>query len=175
MFNKILCPTDGSEHSEKALGLAIDLAEKYDAALLILHVPRRSENIDALQRFAEVEGLAKHVNSETQRLRSMDDRIVLATGTAFQDSGISPGLLVEVGQHILEGAKRYAEQKGLENVETRLESGDPADCIMRCVDERGIDCVVMGSRGLGNVEGLFLGSVSHKVANRASCTCITVK
>lgn len=38
-----------------------------------------------------------------------------------------------------------------------------------------IDCVVMGSRGLSELQGLFLGSVSHKVANHAPCTCITVK
>ena len=52
MFNKILCPTDGSDHSFKALDLAIDMAQKFDAELVILHVPHRSENIDALQRFA---------------------------------------------------------------------------------------------------------------------------
>ncbi len=175
MFNKILCSTDGSDHSNRALNLAIDLAKKYDALLVILHVPHRSENIDALQRFAEVEHLAQHVNTEIQRLQSRDDRIDLATGSAFQDSGISPRLLIEVGQHIIDGAKGHAEQKGLDNVDARLESGDPADSILRCVDEENIDCVIMGSRGLNNLKGLFLGSVSHKVANRAPCTCITVK
>jgi nucleotide-binding universal stress UspA family protein len=96
-------------------------------------------------------------------------------GSAFQDSGISPRLLIEVGQHILDGAKGHAQRKGLENVDVRLESGDPADKILHCIDEENIDCVVMGSRGLNNIKGLFLGSVSHKVANRAPCTCITVK
>ncbi len=175
MFNKILCPIDGSDHSNKALNLAIDLAKKYDAGLIILHAPHRSENIDALQRFAEVEGLAQHVNVEIKRLQSMDDRIDLATGSAFQDSGISPRLLVEVGQHILDGAKGRAEQNGLENVDVRLEGDDPADSVLRCIDEENIDCVVMGSRGLSDIKGLFLGSLSHKVTNHASCTCIAVK
>jgi len=175
MFNHILCSTDGSDHSKKALDLAIDLAKKYDTRLVILHVPHRSENIDALQRFAEIEGLAQHVNTEVQRLQSREGKIDLGTVSAFQDSGISPRLLVEVGQHILNGAKGHAERKGLENVDARLESGDPADEILRCIDEENIDCVVMGSRGLSNIKGLFLGSVSHKVANRATCTCITVK
>ena len=175
MFNKILCSTDGSDHSNKALDLAIDLAKKYDARLVILHVPHRSENIYSLQRFAEIEGLAQHVNTEIQRLQSRDGKIDLATVSAFQDSGISPRLLVEVGQHILDGAKGHAERKGLENVDARLESGDPADEILRCINEENIDCVIMGSRGLNDLKGLFLGSVSHKVANRASCTCIAVK
>ena len=36
MFKKILCPTDGSGHANKALNLAIDLVDKYDAELVIL-------------------------------------------------------------------------------------------------------------------------------------------
>jgi nucleotide-binding universal stress UspA family protein len=131
--------------------------------------------MDALQRFAEIEGLAQHVNTEIKRQQSMDDRIDLAAGGAFQDSGISPRLLVEVGQKILDGAKARAERKGLENVDARLEGGDPADRILLCIDEENIDCVIMGSRGLNRLKGLFLGSVSHKVANRAPCTCIAVK
>ena len=48
MFNKILCPTDGSDHAYKALDLAIDMAKKYAAELVILHVSHGSENIEAL-------------------------------------------------------------------------------------------------------------------------------
>ena len=175
MFNKILCSTDGSQHSNKALDFAIDLAKKYEASLIIMHVPHRSENIEALQRFAEIEGLTEPVNTEIQRLQSRDDRIDLAAGSAFQDSAVSPRLLVDIGQHIIDGAKVQAERKGLDNVEARLESGDPADSILSCIEDENIDCVVMGSRGLSNLKGLFLGSVSHKVANHAPCTCITVK
>jgi nucleotide-binding universal stress UspA family protein len=175
MFKKILCPTDGSNHAFKALDLAIDMAKKYDAALVILHVPHRSENIDALQRFAEIEGLTKHVNAEVNRLKAMDYRIAVATDAAFQDSGISPRLLIEIGEHIIEGAKGRAEDNGLEDVTARLEPGDPADRILELIDAENIDCVIMGSRGLNDLKGLFLGSVSHKIANRAPCTCIAVK
>ncbi len=170
MFNKILCPTGGSDHAYKALDLAIDMAKKYEAELVILQVPYRSENIDALQRFGEIEGLAKHVNTEIDRLKSMDYRVTVATGSAFQDSGVSPQLLFELGQYIIDGAKGRAQQKGLENVDARLEAGDPADRILECIDAQKIDCVIMGSRGLNDFKGLFLGSVSHKVAYRAPCT-----
>lgn len=175
MFNKILCPTDGSEHAYKALDLAIDMAGKYQAELLVLHVPHPSENIENLRRFAQIEGLASRVNVEIDRLKSLDYRISVASDTSFQDSGISPRLLIEVGHHIVERAKLRAQQKGLENVDTRIELGNPADRILECIKAENIDCVIMGSRGLSDLKGLFLGSVSHKVANRAPCTCITVK
>ena len=35
--------------------------------------------------------------------------------------------------------------------------------------------VVVGSRGLSEIRGLLLGSVSHKVCQLAPCTCVTVK
>ena len=175
MFKKILCPTDGSDHAYKALDIAIDLAKNYNAELVLLHVPSRSENIGGLRRFAEIEGLTPRVNKEIDRLRTMDYRVSVATDSACQDSGVSPQLLVEIGRHIIAGAKGRARRKGLENVEALLEIGDPADRILKCVDSEKIDCVIMGSRGLNDLKGLFLGSVSHKVANRAPCTCITVK
>jgi nucleotide-binding universal stress UspA family protein len=175
MFNKILCPTDGSDHSLKALDLAIDMAKKYDADLIVLHIPERSGNIDALQRFAEIEGITEHFNQEKERLRSMDYAIGLAEDSAFRHTEISPRLLIEVGQRIIDGAKSRAADKGLDNIDTRLEGGDPASRILECVDKDGVDCVIMGSRGLSDLKGMFLGSVSHKVANHAPCTCITVK
>ena len=175
MFNKILCPTDGSDHAYKALDLAIDLAKKYDAELVLLHVPHRSEDIEALRRFAKIEGLAPLVNNEVDRLRTMDYRISMATDSAFQDSAVSPRLLIEIGHHIVGRAKGRAERSGLENVNALLEVGDPADRILKCIDRENIDCVIMGSRGLNELKGFFLGSVSHKVANHAPCTCIAVK
>jgi nucleotide-binding universal stress UspA family protein len=175
MFKKILCPIDGSDHARKALDLAIDIAKMYAAELIILHVPHRSENFEALQRFAEVEGLTHHVSTELDRLRSMDFRVGVLNEGAIRDSGISPRLLIEVGQHIVDQARDYAKDGGLKNVDVRVEGGDPASRILQSIDDEKVDCVVMGSRGLGELKGLFLGSVSHKVANHAPCTCIAVK
>jgi nucleotide-binding universal stress UspA family protein len=175
MFNKILCPTDGSDHAYKALDLAIDMAKKYDAELVILHVSHGSESIEGLRRFAEIEGLAPHVNKEIDRLRTIDYRISVATDSAFQDTRIAPRVLIAVGHHITDHAKGHAERNGVENVDTLLEIGDPADRILKCIDSEKIDFVIMGSRGLNDFKGLLLGSVSHKVTNRAPCTCIAVK
>lgn len=99
----------------------------------------------------------------------------MASGFVLQDSAVSPRLLIEVGQHIIDGAKSHAEQKGLENVDAGLEAGDPADRILECIGGEKIDCVIMGSRGLKDLMGLFVGSGSHEVANRAPCTCIAVR
>jgi len=175
MFTKILCPLDGSDHAKQALVLATDMAKNYDASLLLMHALLRNIDLSTLREFAKVEGLARHVNPEVRRLQSASDRLGLDLGPSYEDTAVTYQPLVEIGQHILNAAKRKASHKGIKNVEKVLVDGDPADLILRCIDEQGVDCVVMGSRGLSDVKGIFLGSVSHKVMSRAPCTCIAVK
>ena len=57
----------------------------------------------------------------------------------------------------------------------QIEVGDPAAAILEVAKGRKADLIVMGSRGLGDLQGLLLGSVSHKVGHLADRTCITVK
>ncbi|NOJ27235.1 MAG: hypothetical protein DA330_04400 [Nitrososphaera sp.] len=38
MFKNILVAVDGSKHSDKAFEMAIDLAQKYESNLFIIHV-----------------------------------------------------------------------------------------------------------------------------------------
>ena len=38
MIKTILVPVDGSEHARKAVLLASDIAEKYEAGLVLLHI-----------------------------------------------------------------------------------------------------------------------------------------
>lgn len=42
-------------------------------------------------------------------------------------------------------------------------AGHIARNIVETADSEGVDLIVMGSRGLSDVQGLFLGSVTHKV------------
>lgn len=171
MFKKILCPIDGSDHARKALDLAIDLAKAGKAELVLLHALLATADSAEMQRFAEVEGLAKAVQPEIKRLSAVEGRLEYG----YTEQPAPSRALVEIGQHILDGAKLDAEEGGVKTVTSLLVGGDVAKQILRCIEERDIDCVVMGARGLSETRALFLGSVSHKVANQAPCTCIAVK
>ena len=41
--------------------------------------------------------------------------------------------------------------------------------------ENGVDLIVMGSRGLSDVAGMFLGSVAHKVLHLAKCPVLIAR
>ena len=60
-------------------------------------------------------------------------------------------------------------------MEAYVVDGSPAERILMAEDHEGADMIVMGSRGLGRVADIFLGSVSQKVSHLSKCTCVTVK
>jgi nucleotide-binding universal stress UspA family protein len=173
MFKSILCAVDGSDHANKALALAIDLASKYGARLSLLHVLLRNVDARELKRFAEIEGLAKTVTPEIKRMRSVDSRTEILRLGDLQT--ISAGVLASIAEHIAGAAKDEAKSAGVDDVAVAVLDGDPAKRILEYAEREGVDCIVMGTRGLSDVKSLFLGSVSQKVSNQARCTCIAVK
>lgn len=150
MIKTILVPTDGSEHARKAVVMGADLASKYQAKLTLLHVMRElgSGRIpESLRDYAHAENIA------------VTERDVLES----------------VGGQVIREAEVLARGQGASEIRTTLEVGDPAAAILSVAKKDGADMIVMGSRGLGDLQGLLLGSVSHKVSHVSDCTCVTVK
>ena len=84
-------------------------------------------------------------------------------------------VLESIATQILRGAEVLAREHEAPEIETILEFGDPAATILSVANGQNADAIVMGSRGLGDLSGMLMGSVSHKVAHLCKCTCITVK
>ncbi len=59
--------------------------------------------------------------------------------------------------------------------EAYSETGAPAVVIMDFVAEHNPDMIIMGSRGLGLVKGVLLGSVSQYVVEQSKCPVMVVK
>lgn len=78
------------------------------------------------------------------------------------------------GRAVLDKARSRAEALGCTPADAILGDDEPADEILRAAATVGADLIVMGRRGLGGVAGLFLGSVSQKVSQRANCSVMTV-
>jgi nucleotide-binding universal stress UspA family protein len=69
---------------------------------------------------------------------------------------------VEYGERITDEAADVAAEAGLDTV-TAVETGIAHTEIQQYVADNDIDLVVIGSRGLGGVEELLLGSTADKV------------
>ncbi|HEX2729770.1 MAG TPA: universal stress protein, partial [Rubrobacteraceae bacterium] len=59
--------------------------------------------------------------------------------------------------------------------QTHLRFGRPADEILDLAGELGVGMISVGSRGLGLVERLVLGSVSEDLVHRASCPVLVMR
>jgi nucleotide-binding universal stress UspA family protein len=107
------------------------------------------------------------------RLQTVDGRVEV--GLPYEVKAIPSDMLVKLAQHILKSAQADAEAKGVSNTTIVMGDGEPAARILACAKQENIDCIIMGSRGLSNIQALLEGSVSRKVSNRAACTTIAVR
>jgi nucleotide-binding universal stress UspA family protein len=151
MSKKFMVAVDGSEHGWKALDLATNMASNSDAELVIVHVVPYEPLPEGLGHFAEMEGLSV----EELRSRYLQDKAI--------------------GDRIATEAEARARKNGLAQVTTQVAEGNPANQIVELAKSEGTEMVFLGSRGLGDIKGLLMGSVSHKVMNLAPCTCVAVK
>ena len=171
MYKTILVATDGSEPARRAVERASDLAARYGARLVVVHVLLYGQPWEHIRDLVEAEHLAPE---------NMPPVVGLSgTTAAIADDAKALQKLYRaieaVGRTIVEAAARTARAKGVTEVSAIIEAGDPAERILSRVASEQADIVVVGSRGLGRLEGLILGSVSHKVSQLAQVPCITVK
>lgn len=174
MIETILVPTDGSGHAEKAVALAADMAGKYDARLVIVHVLLRhtaaSDLMVLLEGSAASDALMKQLNELAE---AMFDTAAASYGPVAVP--VPKEVLLEVGELIAEKARRAAEAGEVKDITVEIVDGAPADRIIAAAGHEKADMIVMGSRGLGKFAELMMGSVSHKVSHLAPCTCVIVK
>ncbi|WP_071394966.1 universal stress protein [Bacillus tuaregi] len=71
-------------------------------------------------------------------------------------------------------AKALAEDYGVE-IETYYVIGEPSTLIVKMAEEGNYQLIVMGSRGLGGIKGIMLGSVSQRVTQLSHCPVLIVK
>ena len=145
MYNNILVPVDGSQYSIRAAVRAVDIAEKYQGKLTLLHVINPSQ-LTGLGPSQDPPPITEQMVSS---LNAAGHAMIKEALDAVGDT------TVEIAAEVLWGA--------------------PERVILTHVAEKKFDLIVMGSRGLGAISGLFLGSVSDRVLHRSPCPVLIVK
>ena len=176
MIKTIVVPTDGSAHAKKAIDLAADIAEKYDARMVILHVLLRHTSEFDIETLCKANAMPDALAKKFDDLRERFTEMMAATYDPGAIFIIVPeDILKEAGDLILGNARQRAESKGVKDITAHIIDGSPADKIIAVAEKENADMIIMGSRGLGNIAGVLMGSVSHKVSHLSKCTCVTVK
>jgi len=145
MFERILVAVDGSESALSAVEYGVELQKRFDAELMLLCV-------------------YKHY--------SMLDASLLVGPSAEQEP--PDAALREHATGVVENAKQFAAEQGAKDVRGFVKIGAPARTIVNFAKDKHAGLIVLGSRGLGDVEGFLLGSVSHKVTSLSHCPTLIV-
>ena len=95
----------------------------------------------------------------------------LAINTCLSDAILEA--VTKAGNVILDRALEMVPS-GVEK-EAFSETGSPAVVILDFAASNDMDLIVMGSRGLGVVKGVLLGSVSQYIVEQSKCPVLIVK
>jgi len=176
-FKRIVVGLDGSDHARKALEIAIEWARLHKSSLVLVHALNVAPLTPAERELAETEygmrDLAEKPPVTAVAEAGQDPRLGFPPAPA-ESLYASLRVRAEMAQSLLDELRQDALQQGIENVETSIRAGEPADVILAAAKDREADLIIIGSRGLSDLQGLVFGSTSHKIAHRAPCTCLTV-
>jgi nucleotide-binding universal stress UspA family protein len=150
LIEKILVALDGSEPAGRALDFALDLAEKYSAEIVLLSVVQHVV-MPGISYLTKPVLLPVAVGKYTEELKANHKKV------------------------LSEALKKVKKIKPNLRVSTKLVEGRPSNKIVETAKEGNFDIIVMGSRGLGAIKEFFLGSVSDRVADEATCPVLIVK
>ena len=124
-----------------------------------------SEGAARAARFAAE--LAKATGATLELLHVYDAPTAVHLGL----KAVSKEELSELSEGVARGSVDAAEQAidGLVPAEHRFAIGHPERELVSRVEETKADLLVLGSRGLRDLEGYFLGSVGRRVLARCPC------
>ncbi len=173
MISHVLVATDGSPHANRAVDFAVDLATRYNARMSIVYVVTSGKVSESLRHMAEVEHILDSGSKGNHpATTTFPSQLMTELGGSGEKSRTA---LTKIGDFLVEKAAKKAKSKSIKNIKTYVENGDAAETVLEIAKDNDVDAIITGSRGLGNLSTLLLGSVSYKINQLAECTCMNVK
>ena len=143
-YKTVLVGTDGSESSFRAVDRAAAVARDAGATLLLACAYR------------------------PMTAREIQDAASALGGEAYKVSGSTPA------EDVLRDAADRARGVGAKDVDTLAVEGDPVDALVHLVEQRKVDLLVVGNRGLNSLAGRILGSVPSEAARKSGVDVLIV-
>lgn len=82
--------------------------------------------------------------------------------------------IMKDADQLLDPFRKLFDEKGVPYVE-RIMEGPPREAVPNVARHEKCDLIIIGSRGLSDLEGLFLGSVTHRVLRVAPCPVMVIR
>jgi nucleotide-binding universal stress UspA family protein len=147
-IKKILYATDLSKNSVYAYRYAMDMAEKYDSEIVILHV------------IEPIPPQVKHYVSIYVNEAKWEEKIKTEQEMAID----------QIKKRLQEFCKRETQDNPrclLLVSKILVQPGHPVEEILKAADEEAYEVIILGTHGKGFLKQTFLGSVARSVLDRA--------
>ena len=147
-MKKILVPTDFSTYANSALHVAIQLAQRFEATLILMH------NIEAVS-----------------------GALIAPSSLSIDNTMLDSELILNFTENTKRKLAEQLSEQDLSNVavEYVVEIGKLYPSILEVIKEMNVDLVVMGTKGASGLEEFVIGSNTEKVVRNAPCPVLAVK
>jgi len=146
-FTKILAATDFSDDSNYALGFAEELAHKFGAELIVLHVDQPLAPVMVSELSPGLDFGAMSRIAEEQRMMALAE--LEKTSARLRESGLKSRGVLKVGAPFLE--------------------------IIHTAQAENFDLIVLGTHGHTGLAHVLMGSVAERVVRKSPCPVLTVR
>lgn len=155
-IKNILFATDLSENAHYAFEYASAIAERFGAAITILHVLEELSP-SSLGLVGDIVGKERWVELKKRNEESAISSIRVRIENYYKAVNQTVSKHPSIVQRII------------------VKTGHPVDQIIRCAEKADCDIIVMGSRGQGMLAEAMLGSTSHRVLRRCGKPVLVVR
>jgi len=144
-LSRIVCPTDFSPTSSRAVDYAATMADSFGAELILLHVIPRMDY--PLRSFGMASSL-QHINEELEirAKEGLEQRVELLHKS-----------LPDVKMRVV------------------VQHGDAYEATLSCATAESADMIVMGTHGHTGIKHALLGSTAEKVVRLSKIPVLTVR
>jgi len=142
----ILVPTDFSQHSDKALQIAVDIASQYNAKIVLLHVIDENMQQCAADYCISNEAIEQLKN---ESMKASTDKLNKTINS-------------------LKGSTKV-------DISFEVKYGVPAEVVLDEQKTNKLDLIVIASHGKTGILSHLIGSVTDKVVRAAKCPVMVIR
>ncbi len=161
-YTPILVPVDFSSHSTQAIRTGADLAARFGASLILMHVIDRETELLKIRHHLEHTSGGSGDSIDTQYAQGPNDWIET--------------LVINHREQAYQALQAFLPPWLADrSVELRVVVGRPYERIVETALQDNIALIIIGTHGRTGLAHLALGSIAERVVRLAPCPVMTVK
>ena len=160
VFKTILVPIDFSPYSTKALNYAADMASKFSASIIVLHVIDRETGVRRIRQRLTEKGITVASQTEAARVSPGGLEAAVADQREQAYTDLQDFLPASLANH---------------QVDLRVVLGHPFERIIETAVQQNVALIILGTHGRTGLSRAVMGSIAERVARLAPCPVMMVK